>query len=104
MARAGSTVKFRSVKEAVQRDPDLSSDNPMFTELMQSGLGKFPVPGHTADFSALEREPPKAAPLLGAHTEEILSDVTGLDDTEISRLFDQGIVGENIPATFETAA
>ena len=96
--------EFRTVKEAVMQDPDLSGDNPLFTEVMQTGIGRFPVPGHAAAFSALDRDPPKAAPALGANTEEILSEVTGLDDTEIARLFDQGVVGGNIPAKLNTAA
>jgi len=33
-----------------------------------------------------------AAPQLGADTEEILGDIAGLTDTEISKLFDSGIV------------
>ena len=84
--------EFRTVKEAVLGDPDLSVANPIFRDLVQEGLGRFPVPGHAADFSGLEREAPRAAPVLGAHTEEILSEVTGLDDGEIARLFDRGIV------------
>ncbi|MEL6587892.1 MAG: CoA transferase, partial [Pseudomonadota bacterium] len=84
--------QFRTIKEAVAQDPDLSPQNPMFTTLHQPGLGTFPVPGHAADFSAIERQAPKGAPQLGTHTEEILSEVTGLDDGEIARLFDKGIV------------
>ena len=76
----------------------------MFTELAQQGLGQFPVPGHAAAFSDLEREPPKPAPLLGANTEEILSEVTGLDDTEIARLFDHGIVAGKCSAGLDDAA
>jgi 2-methylfumaryl-CoA isomerase len=84
--------EFRTIKQAVAEDPDLSPENPLFTSLMQPGLGRFPVPGHSADFSEIDREPPRAAPILGANTEEVLSEVTGLDDTEIARLFDEGIV------------
>jgi Predicted acyl-CoA transferases/carnitine dehydratase len=76
----------------VAHDPDLGPENPLFTALAQPGLGRFPVPGHAAEFSARARETPRAAPILGADTEEVLSEVTGLDDTEIARLFDQGIV------------
>lgn len=86
--------EFRTVKEAVAHDPDLSTANPMFSEILQQGLGRFPVPGHAAAFSGLRREPPRPAPVLGQHTEEILSDVTGLDDAEIARLFDRGIVAQ----------
>ncbi|WP_424972727.1 CoA transferase [Dinoroseobacter sp. S76] len=96
--------QFRTVKEAVTEDPDLSPDNPVFTELMQAGLGRFPVPGHVAAFSEYDRAAPQPAPLLGENTEEILSDVTGLDDTEISQLFDQGVVGGGRSAKLYTAA
>jgi len=96
--------EFRTVKEAVSLDPDLSPENPLFANLAQAELGTFPVPGHAACFSDFEREPPKAAPRLGAHTEEVLSEVTGLDDTEIARLFDTGIVASDVPAKLSPAA
>ncbi|MEO0359731.1 MAG: CoA transferase [Pseudomonadota bacterium] len=96
--------EFRTVKEAVLNDPDLSADNPIFKDLAQDGLGRFPVPGHAASFSELEREPPRPAPALGAHTEEILSEVAGLDDTEIARLFDRGVVAGPSRAEWNDAA
>ena len=37
------------------------------------------------------------APILGEHTEEILGDVARLTDTEISHLFDAGIVKGSKP-------
>ncbi|WP_424966493.1 CoA transferase [Dinoroseobacter sp. S375] len=96
--------QFRTVKEAVTEDPDLSPDNPVFTELAQAGLGQFPVPGHAAAFSEYARSAPQPAPLLGENTEEVLSCVTGLDDTEIAHLYDQGIVGGGRSAKLYTAA
>ncbi|MEW9922368.1 CoA transferase [Marimonas sp. MJW-29] len=90
---AGATwSQFRTVKEAVAEDPDLSPENPMFEMLHQPGLGTFPVPGAPATFSAHARKPAAKAPALGAHTEEILGDVVGMTDGEIARLFDTGIV------------
>lgn len=83
---------FRTVKQAVAEDADLSPDNPMFETLHQPGLGTFPVPSAPVTFSGHERKPAAKAPALGAHTEEILGDVVGMDDTEIARLFDNGIV------------
>jgi 2-methylfumaryl-CoA isomerase len=91
--RAGVTWSmFRSFARAVAEDPDLSTDNPMFSDLEQPGLGRFPVPGLPTSFSAVARERPRPAPALGEHTEEILSDVAGLPDSEIASLFDAGIV------------
>ncbi len=84
--------QFRTVKEAVAEDPDLSTANPMFSELAQPGLGTFPVPGLPTQFSAQPRTAPAPAPVLGAHTEEILGDVVRMSDTEIAQLFDAGVV------------
>jgi len=84
--------EFRSFAEALERDPDLSPDNPMFTMLEQPGIGTFPVPGSPFEFSAIHRRPPRPAPLLGEHTEAILADVLGLPDHHIGRLFDTGVV------------
>ncbi|MGX9353005.1 CoA transferase [Shimia sp. W99] len=86
---------FRTVKEAVAQDPDLSTDNPMFKMLHQPGLGQFPVPALPAEFSEAVRSAPVAAPVLGEHTEEILAEVAGLDGTEIAGLFDRGIVADH---------
>jgi 2-methylfumaryl-CoA isomerase len=91
--KAGLTwSEFRSFARAVREDPDLSSANPMFTDLHQPGLGRFPVPGSPFDFGAHAREAPVGAPELGEHTEEILASVAGLSSGQIARLFDQGVV------------
>ncbi|WP_415401652.1 CoA transferase [Tateyamaria sp. SN3-11] len=84
--------QFRTVREAVREDADLSTDNPMFSTLSQPGIGAFPVPAHPATFGATPRRPAEAAPALGADTEEVLGDVVGLDNGEIARLFDGGVV------------
>ena len=83
---------FRSVREAVKHDPDLSEANPMFTMLDQPGLGRFPVAGHPANFTSYARCKPEPAPKLGEHTEEILGDVMRLSESEIGQLFDKGVV------------
>lgn len=83
---------FRSFAEALERDPDLSTDNPMFSELEQPGIGRYLVPGTPYRFSALQRQEPAVAPQLGEHTEEVLADVAGLPEHEIASLFDASIV------------
>lgn len=84
--------EFRTTREALQQDQDLSTDNPMFDMLRQPGIGTYPVPKHAAAFSAARRASAKPAPALGAHTEEVLADVAGLDAQEIAGLFDRGVV------------
>jgi 2-methylfumaryl-CoA isomerase len=44
------------------------------------------------DFSADPRQPPRPAPLLGKHTDIVLTEVLGLSSAEIARLRDKGIV------------
>ena len=83
---------FRSFAGALEHDPDLSTENPMFAMLDQPGIGRHLVPGTPFSFSDAQREDPRPAPRLGEHTEEILGDVAGLPDSEIAALFDEGIV------------
>lgn len=91
--KAGVTwSEFRSFARAVREDPDLSTANPMFSQIHQPGLGTFPVPGSPFTFSAQSRVAPAPAPDLGEHTEEVLAEVAGLSGHQIGRLFDQGIV------------
>lgn len=91
--RAGVTwSEFRSFSQAIEEDPDLSADNPIFSEIDQPGLGRFLVPGTPMGFSGHDRETAAPAPLLGQHTEAVLADVARLPDREIAQLFDQGIV------------
>ena len=83
---------FRSFAEAVRLDPDLSTANPMFADLMQPGIGHYPVPGSPVTSTAFDRSPPCPAPQLGAQSEAILADVLGLGSGQIASLMDRGIV------------
>ncbi|MFZ5784267.1 MAG: CoA transferase [Pseudomonadota bacterium] len=67
-------------------------DNPMFTVLDQPGIGRYPVAASPLQFGAVPREAPRVAPLLGQHTDEILSDILGLPAHEIARLHDEKVV------------
>lgn len=83
---------FRTFKQAVEEEPDFSSQHPMFSMVEQPGIGHYPVPGSPFEFSEFERLPPKPAPLLGEQTDEILSEILGVSDAEISRLHEDKIV------------
>ena len=103
--KAGLTwSEFRTVREALAQDPDLSTDNPMFSQVAHPGLGRFLTPSHPASFGVTPRQPTAPAPELGAHTEEILGDVLGLGDGAIGRLFDKGVVDAPGRAGCKTAA
>jgi len=74
-------------------DKDAVQDNPLFTVLDQPGIGRYPVAGSPLQFGAIPRQPPKGAPALGQHTDEILSAILGLPAHEIARLHDEKVVG-----------
>ncbi len=90
---------YQTVRQMVEDDPRCSTDNPMFAMLDQPGIGRFLVPGSPVAFGAVERAPPRRAPILGEHTDEILANDAGLDHGEIARLRDQRIVGGPIELT-----
>ncbi|HYC63850.1 MAG TPA: CoA transferase, partial [Reyranellaceae bacterium] len=73
-------------------DKDTVLDNPMFTVLDQPGIGKYPVAASPVQFGAVAREKPRPAPLLGQHTDEILSGILGMSGAEIGKLHDDKIV------------
>ena len=83
---------YRSVREAIEKDPDCSTDNAMFAMVDQPGIGTYLTPGSPIDFSEVPRSPVVRAPRLGEHTDEILLDILGLTEGEVGRLHDHGIV------------
>jgi len=88
---------YQTFTELVERDPRCSTVNPMFAEVEQPGIGTYLMPGSPLAFSGSERLPPKRAPQLGEHTDEVLAGVLGLSDAEIGRLHDQGTVAGPAP-------
>jgi 2-methylfumaryl-CoA isomerase len=84
--------KYQTIKETVESDIDCSTDNPLFQMVEQPGIGEYLMPDHPLNFTSLDREPVRRAPMLGEHTEEILADTLGLSAPEIARLFDQKVV------------
>lgn len=82
---------YRSFKQAVERDPDLSADNPIFSVIDYPGIGSYLTPGTPVAFSAAQRTPPSRAPLLGENTAEILSEI-GYSEREIAVLHDDKVV------------
>jgi 2-methylfumaryl-CoA isomerase len=82
---------YQTVPELLDQDPRASPANPMLAEIHQPGIGKLLAPGSPIDLGA-DREPPRPAPLLGEHTEEILGEVLAMSPAEIGRLFDMQVV------------
>ncbi len=86
-------TRYLTMVEAA-RDPRLVTENPMFDELADNPSGfAYPAAGTFATLPASERQPPRAAPRIGEHSERVLSERLGMSSGEIGRLIDAGIVG-----------
>jgi len=93
-AFAGSGVlwgPFQDFVDLVRNDPRCSPANPLFAEVEQPGIGRYPMPGLPLDFAAAPRQPTRPAPRLGEHTDIVLAEVLGLTEAEIDRLHASGI-------------
>ena len=82
---------FQDFIELVRNDPRCSTENPLFAEIEQPGIGRYRMSGLPLDFAAAPREPAAPAPRLGEHTDEVLARVLGLSGREIARLREAGI-------------
>lgn len=83
---------YQTFSQLVGEDPRCSIANPMFHKVDQPGVGRVLVPGSPLAFSELPRERPAPAPILGQHTDEVLSEVLGMSGHEIGLLHDKGVV------------
>ena len=83
---------YRTMYEAVQ-DPALVADNPIFGTAENPSGFAYPAAGAFATLPQQERQPPRAAPRNGEHSEEILAERLSLSSGELARLIDAGIVG-----------
>ena len=70
----------------------VSVENPLFSLIVQPGIGELLTPSQPLNFHALSSEEPLPAPALGQNTEEILIQVLGLSDQQIGRLLENNIV------------
>ena len=83
---------YQTVRQAVAEDPDLSAENPMFSEIEQPGIGRYLAAGSFIDFSGIPREPAVPAPTLGSNTESVLTEKLGLTNSDLSTLKDDGVI------------
>lgn len=84
--------RYQTFAEMVHHDTDCSEENPMFKTVEQPGIGKYLMPSSPLDFSAEPRIPPQPAPILGQHTDQILTEILGMSDLEIAKLHDEKVV------------
>ncbi|MEM7094039.1 MAG: CoA transferase [Actinomycetota bacterium] len=89
--------RYRDFLGMVQDDPRCSTENPMFQQVDQPGVGTVLSSDTPLRFAAAPDRPLPIAPELGAHTDEVLAEVLGMAAGEIGDLHDRGVVAG--PAT-----
>ncbi len=63
---------YQTPKQLVTEDPRASIANPMFSEVEHAEMGTFLTAGSPLRFGATQAVPPRPAPVLGEHTDEVL--------------------------------
>jgi 2-methylfumaryl-CoA isomerase len=84
--------EYRTLQQAVSGDRRLFGDNPIFSTLKQPSGMEYPAAGAALRIPGELRRAAVAAPRLGQHTDEVLSEVLRLSSAEIGRLHAQALV------------
>jgi 2-methylfumaryl-CoA isomerase len=85
--------RYQTLTQLVTQDEACSTANPMFRTIDQPGVGPHLAAGLPLNFSQMERLPAAAAPTLGQHTGEVLSQLLGVTQAQYGALCDRGVVG-----------
>lgn len=84
---------YRTVSALLAGDRRMSPEfNPMWADITQPGIGRYPVPGSPLSFSSVPRTRPRPAPLLGGDTEDVLTGVAGVGPSRLEELRRRGIL------------
>ena len=66
--------------------------NPLFEQIEQPGIGRYPAPGPVALFGAVGRPAVRPAPLLGADTETVFAEHLQLGTVDLVALREEGVI------------
>ncbi|WP_372659859.1 CoA transferase [Hydrogenophaga sp.] len=84
--------KYQTLTQLVTQDEACSPANPMFRTIDQPGVGAHLAAGLPLNFSGAARIPAAAAPVLGQHTGEVLSELLGVTQAQYGSMCDRGVV------------
>ena len=84
--------EYQTLHQAVTGDARLFTANPLFQTIRHPSGLRYPASGPAATLTKEARGPLAPAPRLGEHSDQILSEVLGLDSGAIGRLHDRGVI------------
>ncbi len=91
-ANAVCWSQYRTLKAALAEDAYFGARNPVLSTLEHVSGRRYPAAGFVGTSPTEVRKPPTPAHRLGEDTDEVLAEVLRLDDGEIARLHDAGLV------------
>ncbi|ALJ19242.1 CoA transferase [Microbacterium sp. No. 7] len=83
---------FQTFEQLVNDDPACSTENPLFTEIDQPGVGRVLAPRVPLSFAASPVADAQPAPSLGENTDDVLQSVLGVDADRIAQLRADGVL------------
>ena len=83
---------YQTLAQAVRGDARLFTANPQFQTITHKSGLNYPAAGPAVTLAGEARGPVRAAPQLGADTDDVLASVLGLPSGVIGRLHDDGVV------------
>lgn len=86
--------RYQTVEQLVESGAASPAQNPLFSHVQQRGIGDLQSAGLPLDFGGT-RFSARAAPWLGEHTTQVLSEVLGLSTSAIGALHERGLVAAN---------
>jgi 2-methylfumaryl-CoA isomerase len=83
---------YQTFTQLLDDDWRASTQNPLFGTVDHPGIGPLLTPASPLRSSHVPDELPAGAPLLGTHTDEVLTEVLGLSAHDVGKLHDDGLV------------
>lgn len=84
--------RYQTLREGMVNDPRLGPENALFSQIDTAGIGSQLAAGPVVRERGKPRPSAASAPLLGEHTDMILSQTLGLSAHEVRQLHQHGIV------------
>jgi 2-methylfumaryl-CoA isomerase len=83
---------YQTFQELVRSDRFASPANPIVARIADAELGSHLVVGSPLRFGRGVALPPLPGPRLGEHTDEVLTSLAGLDETQLQALRARGVI------------
>lgn len=84
---------YRTLQQLVDERDSLLHRSPLMADLDHPGIGVFPAPASVLTFAGADDSSRRPAPRLGQHTHEVLRELLGMGDGEVTELQKRGVVG-----------